>query len=292
MEIKKFFSYQAMTERNLGFVSQAQQELLKKTRVFIVGVGGMGGACLQTLVRAGIQDFTIADIDVFEYSNLNRQVFSSLHAVGEKKSAHTADEIKKINPEARVQVYGEDWLKHLDTILPNVDLVINGMDDIKAGILLYRKAKTHRRTVIDAYTSPLPSVTLVKPTDPRPEERLAFLSLQKSEDELTPEVLAECRLQELIYVMVHTNWTRAVDFDLAQEVIVGTRPRMSFAPMVITTGNLMAYVAVEYILGRKIDLDYRGAFFNPYSFQIEREINPVLAKIKEKIIRHKIGQLP
>ena len=70
------FSYAEMTTRNTGFVSADEQARLKGASVFIPGVGGMGGAAFMALVRAGVGRFTIADLDVFEVSNLNRQFAS------------------------------------------------------------------------------------------------------------------------------------------------------------------------------------------------------------------------
>ena len=72
------FSYSEFITRNIGFVTAAEQERLRTARVFVCGAGGMGGACLQALVRAGVGAFGVADIDVFELSNLNRQVFADL----------------------------------------------------------------------------------------------------------------------------------------------------------------------------------------------------------------------
>ena len=76
------FDYGEMTTRNRGFVTGAEQEMLRDARVFIPGVGGMGGAAFMALVRAGVGKFVIADIDVFEISNLNRQLFSRADTIG------------------------------------------------------------------------------------------------------------------------------------------------------------------------------------------------------------------
>jgi tRNA A37 threonylcarbamoyladenosine dehydratase len=72
------FTYDEFITRNIGFVSVQEQEILKHANIFIPGVGGMGGAALACLARVGVCNFTIADIDTFEVSNLNRQIFSSL----------------------------------------------------------------------------------------------------------------------------------------------------------------------------------------------------------------------
>ena len=66
------FSYAEMTTRNIGFVSPAEQERLRKATVFVCGTGGMGGACLLALARIGVGHLIIADIDSFDVSNLNQ----------------------------------------------------------------------------------------------------------------------------------------------------------------------------------------------------------------------------
>ena len=161
------FTYDEMVTRNVGFLTPAQQETLRDGRVFVCGVGGMGGAALQSLVRAGVGHFALADVDVFETSNLNRQVFATLDTVGQPKIAATCDAIARINPRVELTTFGAEWVELLDVILPEYPVVVNGMDDIAAGIALYRKAREHGATVIDAYTAPLPSVTVVRPKDKR-----------------------------------------------------------------------------------------------------------------------------
>lgn len=293
----KKFSYHEMTRRNIGFVTPAEQSRLRKSRVFVCGTGGMGGACLQALAHAGISSFEIADFDTFEVSNLNRQVFASLSDVGHEKAEVTRKKLLDINPEIEIKVHGKDWIKSIDAILKRCKLVINGMDDIAAGIHLYRKAKQFKATVIDAYTSPLPSVTYVRPEDPRPEERLGFPTRGVKWEKLNSDHINGSKLKEIEYVMVHSSSAKAVDLDIAAEMIAGKRSRMSFAPMVITTGNLMAFAAVAHLLKRKPTTDYRGYFFNPHEGAIERPItNPVISTAKlvmvKAYLKYVMGRIP
>ena len=157
------FSYAEMTARNRGFVTEAEQERLRDARVFIPRIGGMGGAAFMALVRAGVGKFVIADIDTFEVSNLNRQLFCRADTIGEHKAKAAARLALEINPELEIEVLQGEWTNSLDTILPRVAVAINGMDDAAAGARLYRRCKVHGRTLIDAYASPLPSVTVVRP---------------------------------------------------------------------------------------------------------------------------------
>jgi molybdopterin/thiamine biosynthesis adenylyltransferase len=270
------FTYSEMTKRNLGFVNAEEQLRLRDSTVFIIGVGGMGGACLQSLVRLGVGRFILADQDEFEVSNLNRQVFANLDTIGRSKVESTADAIRKINPECEVRTYGADWIDHLETILLETSLVVNGMDDLAAGIELYRQAARQGATVIDAYTSAVPSVFVVKPADPRPEERFSYPTRGIHYKNITAEMIDECKRREFEFVLSQSSSLSEVHLDIVSEMMKGSRARISMAPMVILTGTLMAYEAYYLLTGHETRTDNRGYFFNPRKNQVERpQLKPV-----------------
>lgn len=273
------FSYSEMTKRNLGFVNAEEQQRLRDSAVFVVGVGGMGGACLQSLVRLGVGRILLADQDEFEVSNLNRQVFANLDTVGRSKAESTAEAIRKINPECDVTVYGADWIDHLDAILTEATTVINGMDDLRAGIELYRQAARHGATVIDAYTSAVPSVFVVKPSDPRPEERFQYPTRGIHYRNITDEMVDECKRREFEFVLSQSSSLSEVHLDLVSEMMKGSRARISMAPMVILTGTLMAYEAYYLLTGHETRTDSRGYFFNPRKNKVELPQPKPVAKV-------------
>ncbi|WP_066477796.1 MULTISPECIES: HesA/MoeB/ThiF family protein [unclassified Sphingomonas] len=279
------FSYREMTTRNRGFVTEDEQERLRGGSVFIPGVGGMGGAAFMALVRAGVGSFVIADIDDFEVSNLNRQLFATLDTVGRGKAEAARDGALRINPDARVLVHGGEWTVQLDDILQQVDVVINGMDDAAAGVHLYRRAKAHGKTVIDAYASPLPSVTRVGPAAPRLEERLSYPTVGVEWQAVTPGMKIECLMREIEYVLVHSSSHKYVDLDIAGEVAAGTRSRFSFSTMVTMAGTMMAEEAIRVILRREGGADHRGWFFNPHAGRVEKPLPAVLAAPKKLVVR-------
>lgn len=285
------FSYDEMATRNAGFLAPAEQRTLRDGRVFVCGVGGMGGAAIQSLVRAGVGHFTLADMDVFETSNLNRQVFATLDSLGQPKVAATCAALARINPDVGLTTYGAEWVERLDDILPTHRVVINGMDDLAAGIALYRKAREHGATVIDAYTAPLPSVTVVRPADPRPEERLRYPTVSYDWRALTPAQLDACRTAEAIYVMVHSSSANHIDVAIAAELMAGRRSRPSFAPMVIETGTLMAFEAVKLLLGRDSGVDHRGLFLNPWTMIVERPKPAPVAWVRERLARRFLARM-
>ena len=161
------FTYDEFVTRNLGFVTPEEQAKLRAARVFIPGVGGMGGAAFMLLVRAGVGHFAIADIDTFEVSNLNRQLFATLDTVDKSKVESAAAGARRINPELQLEIMGGEWLSRIEDIATGHPIIINGTDDAKAGVRMYRVAREKRATVIDAYAATLPSVYVVRPDDPR-----------------------------------------------------------------------------------------------------------------------------
>lgn len=285
------FDYAEMVGRNLGFVSAEEQGRLRDATVFVCGVGGMGGACLQSLVRAGLGGAIVADFDHFEVSNLNRQVFADLASVGRDKVDATAEALLRINPELRLVRYGRSWGDHLDEILSAAPLVVNGMDDVAAGIHLYRRARDRGATVIDAYTSPLPSVTVIGPGDPRPEDRMGYPSRGLAVADFDEAILAGCLRREIEYVLVHSSSRHHLDLDVAAQMVAGERPRMSLAPMVITAGNLMAFEALNVLLGRPSGTDHRGYFFNPWTVRVERPRGRLAAGLLGFVVRRFLDRM-
>lgn len=283
--------YDVMTTRNIGFITEAEQLSLKQGSVLVVGVGGMGGAAVQMLVRAGVGNIAIADIDIFEISNINRQVFAFTDTSDRLKTEVTAEGLKRINPGLNLKVYGAEWTEDLDDLAKQYSVIINGCDDIPATAHLYRKAKQHGATIIDAYASPLPSVIVVRPNDPRPEDRLGYPIKGIDWKSITEDQAAACFMKELEWVMTHSSSHTHIDLTAAAEMAAGKRKRMSFAPMVTTAGCLMAGEALSLLMGRKTKTDYRGWFLNTRDARCERPLPGPIGNLKAIIVRRFMQKL-
>jgi len=225
------FEYAEFTTRNIGFVTQAEQQTLRGATVFVCGTGGMGGSCILGLVRAGIGRLIIADLDAFEVSNLNRQVFCFLHTVDRHKAEATAEIARQINPQIDIQVYNGDWVDQVDDLINQADMVVNGTDDLGASLLLYRRARALGKTVIDAYASPLPSVYVTQAGDRPHEERLDYPTIGTEWDKITDNQRTDAFLKESEWVVIHSSSRNYIDLDMVGDVVAGKRSRMSFAPM-------------------------------------------------------------
>ncbi|MFQ5731038.1 MAG: ThiF family adenylyltransferase [Planctomycetaceae bacterium] len=129
--------------RNLGLVSEAEQEQLRTARVAIVGMGGVGGIHLVTLARSGIGRFTIADFDTFELANFNRQYGAMIDTIGRPKTEVMSEEVRRINPDVDLRVLDEGVQSEtIDEFLQDVDVLIDGIDYFAIDMRrrLYRRA--------------------------------------------------------------------------------------------------------------------------------------------------------
>src|SRR6056297_185985 len=123
------FDYDAAFSRNLGWVTETEQQVLRSKRIAIAGMGGVGGSHLLTLTRLGIGAFSIADFDRFEIQNFNRQAGASMRHLDHPKVEVMADMARDINPELDIRSYplGVD-AENLDAFLDGVDLYVDSLD--------------------------------------------------------------------------------------------------------------------------------------------------------------------
>ncbi|MBT9538950.1 ThiF family adenylyltransferase [Thiobacillus sp.] len=123
------FDYKQAFSRNIGWVTADEQEKLRHKKVAIAGMGGVGGSHLIVLARLGIGKFHIADLDVFEQANFNRQFGASMSTLNAPKAATMAAAVKDINPEADVTSFDHGvTLENLDAFLDGVDIYVDSLD--------------------------------------------------------------------------------------------------------------------------------------------------------------------
>jgi len=123
------FNYQSAFSRNLGWVTEKEQETLKNKRIAIAGMGGVGGTHLLTLTRLGIGHFNISDMDTYEQANFNRQAGASMNTVGRPKVDVMAEMASDINPELDINRFDEGInSNNLDRFLKDIDLYVDGLD--------------------------------------------------------------------------------------------------------------------------------------------------------------------
>ena len=91
--------------RNIPALSEAEILLLRQKSVAVIGCGGLGGYLIEYLARIGVGSIRCIDGDVFEESNLNRQLLSSPALLGTSKAAAAAARIREINPHVQADAF-------------------------------------------------------------------------------------------------------------------------------------------------------------------------------------------
>ena len=129
-----------MFEREILLVGD-KINLIKNKTVLVLGLGGVGGYVVESLIRAGIENIVIVDNDTIDLTNLNRQVISLHSNVGEYKVDAWEKRILDINPNVKVTKIKEFIdLNNIDLLFKiNIDYVIDACDTITTKKELIRR---------------------------------------------------------------------------------------------------------------------------------------------------------
>lgn len=123
------FSYDEAFSRNLGWVTEAEQQRLKRSRVCIAGLGGVGGVYLLTLARLGIGAFSVADFDQFSLANFNRQAGATMSSLDRPKLDVMIALARDINPELDIRAFPQGvTADNLDAFLEGGSVYLDGLD--------------------------------------------------------------------------------------------------------------------------------------------------------------------
>lgn len=123
------FDYHQAFARNLGWVTATEQVALRRMRVAIAGLGGVGGSHLLTLARLGVGRFTLAEMDRFEPANSNRQAGAFVSTMGQEKIAVMAAMARDVNPGLELRLFPDGVSPDgADGFLEGADLYVDSLD--------------------------------------------------------------------------------------------------------------------------------------------------------------------
>ena len=124
-------------ERNIPALTEEECLALQNKRALVVGCGGLGGHIIDMLARIGVGSLRVVDGDVFEPSNLNRQLLSEVPLLGIKKAKTAADRIARVNPQVHVEAV-EEYLTEANVwgLISGCDVVLDALDNIPTRKLL------------------------------------------------------------------------------------------------------------------------------------------------------------
>ena len=122
------------------------------SHILVVGVGGVGGACFEALVRMGINNISIVDGDSFSLSNLNRQLLSNRNNIGVSKVKEAHLRALSINPSICVNEYDLFLTEaNIDVLeYSNYDYIIDSCDTMTTKLLLIKKALEYNIKIVSS----------------------------------------------------------------------------------------------------------------------------------------------
>lgn len=186
--------------RNLHAFSLAEQTRLLASRAALVGLGGLGGGLVENLVRAGVGTIRAADGDVFEETNLNRQLLSHAASLGRSKASVAEARAREINPSVDFTAQAAFLdAAGMDRLLDGADVAIDALGGLADRPALTNAARTRGIPLISGAVAGYTAiVATVAPGAVSPLELFAGSGGTAAEDVLgcpSPAVMAVAALQ-------------------------------------------------------------------------------------------------
>ena len=159
-------------------------DILKNKRILVLGLGGVGGYVVESLVRCGIGNITIVDYDVVDITNINRQIIATHSNIGKKKTECFKERINDINPNCNVKVIDTFYSEENKDIIfeGELDYIIDCCDSLESKKILIIEANKHNIPIISCmgtgnkFHPELFEITKLKKTEYDPlAKKLRFL---------------------------------------------------------------------------------------------------------------------
>ncbi|MDD6093670.1 MAG: ThiF family adenylyltransferase [bacterium] len=127
-----------MFDRVISLIGSDKFKKINESTVLVVGLGGVGGYAVESLVRSGIGKIVLIDYDKIDDSNLNRQIITNRSNIGEYKTNEWKTRIKSINPDCEVIIYNmfldKDNIAQISDL--EIDYIIDACDSVDTKKLL------------------------------------------------------------------------------------------------------------------------------------------------------------
>lgn len=175
--------------RNGSTLSETDQACLAASRVLLVGLGGLGGAVLEQLLRLGVGHITGADGDTFTHSNLNRQLLATESTLGQDKALAAAARAAEVNPLVHFQPISH-FLSPPDfkALAAQHDVVIDALGGLHLRRALQQAASAAHKPLVSAGIAGLTGwVAVVRPHERGPVELFGNAQESSSPESPSPE---------------------------------------------------------------------------------------------------------
>ncbi|MBP7710732.1 MAG: HesA/MoeB/ThiF family protein [Rickettsiales bacterium] len=132
-------------------ITEVGQEKLLRSRVLVIGAGGLGSPVLLYLAAAGVGNIGVIDDDVVELSNLQRQVIHSSQNLGQKKVESAKEKILALNPDVNLEVFTQRANRDsLRKISANYDFILDATDNFPTRFIINEICHQQKKPLIFA----------------------------------------------------------------------------------------------------------------------------------------------
>ncbi len=195
--------------RNMKMLSKEENADLRHARVCIIGCGGLGGYIVEFCGRLGIGHITAVDGDVFDVSNLNRQILSDESVLGQSKALTAKERMKIVNSDIHVDAITElfDESNGLD-IIKDHHVAVDALDDLPSRKLLQRYCKKLNIPLVHgAIGGWYGQVCTILPGDNTldkiyPEEMDKGIEVELGNPSFTPALVASIEVGEVLKLLI------------------------------------------------------------------------------------------
>jgi len=199
--------------RNFNTISFADQIQLLLSTIAVIGCGGLGGNIIDMLARLGIGNIIVIDGDIFNESNLNRQLLCTENNIGKEKAETATERIKHINSSINTKTYSQFIdSKNIQKMIQEADLAVDALDNIPSRFVLEKACRYLDIPFIHgAVNGFYGQVSTIFPDDKGletiygPSERYEKQekTSRVSVTSVTPTLVASFQAQEVIKVLLH-----------------------------------------------------------------------------------------
>ena len=125
---------------------------LQNSSVAVIGLGGVGGACVEALCRSGVGKIILMDHDTISITNINRQLIATTKTIGHLKTDALLKRIKDINPECNVIVISEFFSEDTKELLfmNDINFIVDAIDTVSSKLILAAECKQRNINIIQS----------------------------------------------------------------------------------------------------------------------------------------------
>ncbi|MEX0657656.1 MAG: ThiF family adenylyltransferase [Egibacteraceae bacterium] len=265
--------YRERFARTFGILDESQMRRISATTVAVAGLG-MGGSTFIDLVRLGFERFHVADPDVYERTNINRQRVATEATIGKRKDDTLIAEARAVNPAIAVEAFADGvQADNVERFLDGVDWVVDTVDVYAMDCKLLLAERAHQRGIPLVSCATLGHGAVVMVFDPADPAAPSFAQLSG--------ITAEGGRQENLDRFVTMMMPEVPDYMLeqAQRAMEGK----GHIPFVVTGVEVAAVLAGVQILNHMFATGARpparptaprGVFCEPVALRLEEFVSP------------------